>query len=320
MTSPQHNENTDGKTPNPSERSRLHHWLITFLDLLITLLGVLSFILSLVIPKSLDWQRIVVGVVCLFCIAYSLAKNTGVRKSIFSIIKRIYGTLLLLFIISILVMTILIYQESRLIYESISSPSVQVTFNPARGSLYNSWQKIPLHLNPHNDYIIAEGVNEKDYNWIIPVPSGITAGFKYRIDPSVIPIVGASSGGYVMFYNTPADRLRQRTLHFKIKAVVIKGSPDIGVRLVADDPTKAIDKEQVVYELSSVKSLCPIINNKWCDVEVHMDQFDNIRLASPLPPGIDENTINKLVFFIDTQIAADTNGGTLWFSDVKFSP
>ena len=90
----------------------------------------------------------------------------------------------------------------------------------------------------------------------------------------------------------------------------------MGVRLAVDDPTAVGDREKITYEIASLATHGPV-SEKWTTFELPIAAFQQVRYEPPFK-GIDANTINKLVFFVDSRIAALCRKGTIWFSDIAF--
>ena len=51
-----------------------------------------------------------------------------------------------------------------------------------------------------------------------------------------------------------------------------------------------------------------------------MGDFHQVRYEPPFPTGVDENTINKIVFFVDNKTAEQCRPGSFHFSDIWFRP
>jgi len=192
---------------------------------------------------------------------------------------------------------------------------VELRFDRAKGAVYNSWGDEKAQ---HTRHIVAWGTAKGLLDWPIS-DEGLTACFHYRSDPNTPATKDASSGGYLTFYDTPCDRLRYRTLRLQCRATDVEGQADLGVRLVIDDPHLAGNRELVVYELPSLKSFA-VIDSTWRSIRIPISEFQQRHYRPPLPSGLDANTINKIVFFIDNRMVGECCRGTMWISEITFSP
>lgn len=216
------------------------------------------------------------------------------------------------FVFLILIIGIFIYQNIK--------PSTQIThipFNRGNGAIFNSWQ----HQSHQNKHVIAFG-NKKplDLMWVIDEYG--TAHFSYETDLMVLPNDSlASSGGYLTFYRKPCDRLLYREISFDCRATNVIGMADVGIRLAVDNPNATGDRERVTYEIPSLKSYYNgkrSVDGNWQNFSIGIGDFTQTRVETPLPQGVDENTINKVVFFVNLNIIKNCPKATLWFRDITF--
>lgn len=194
----------------------------------------------------------------------------------------------------------------------------EIQFDKTRGALFNSWES--NLTQPRQIYVY--GQHEGDLMWVIN-PTGAGC-FSYQTDTNVTnPDPRASSGGYMTFYDKICDRLIYREVAFKCKATNFDNkTPDVGIRLAVDDPkTAPQDREKVTYELQSLNAYFKgkkKVTNFFQTFTIDLGDFEMIRNEPPFPKGIDINTINKIVFFINSEIVDDCPQATLWFRDIVF--
>lgn len=205
------------------------------------------------------------------------------------------------------------------IYKSVHSKVNQrfIEIKREKGAIFNSW----FHQPSHKKQIFAWG--SLDHNLMWTLDEDKSGRFSYDIDTTITnPHPDACSGGYITFYDRPCDRLTFNTLSFKLRATDFEGKPDIGIRLAVDDPKSTQDREKVAYELSSLNSYLDnkkSISNNYDYYVIDVSDFDMKRIEPPLPDGIDENTINKIVFFINGNIVNSCSKATIWIKDITFN-
>ena len=149
-------------------------------------------------------------------------------------------------------------------------------------------------------------------------------------------------GGILLFYDQPIDRLRYRWLSFEARATHLEddtrpacedgsvgaglGTTDIGLRLVVDDSKSSnpigagtIDRELAIYEIKSLASTSngPLARS-WKEFRVRLADIEMKRPPLRFPAGLDKNTINKLVFYIDGGIAQRCPKAKIWIRDIRF--
>ncbi|HLB90310.1 MAG TPA: hypothetical protein VJK29_21815 [Terriglobales bacterium] len=197
--------------------------------------------------------------------------------------------------------------------------SVAVTFDLAHGQIFNSWQD---PHSGHSKHIRAWGDKLDQSFWDIAGRSPDEASFSYEGDPRLKPSDGASSGGYQAFYDTPTDRRNFAKIVFSLQSAEScgKGKADVGIRLSIDNPLDR-GSEYFTYELASVKKARKgLIDGSWRQFELFVNEFQRIprvRNSGPLPQGLNENTINKVAFFVDNTIVEQCPKNTLFIRGVS---
>jgi hypothetical protein len=184
-----------------------------------------------------------------------------------------------------------------------------ILFDAAKCGLFNSQD----HQTQHTKFLHTDGVM-----WTI-VDDGRTGGFSYHTDPGERASELTSSGGYITFYAEACDRLAFESLRFRCKASSAQGPVNVGIRLAVDDPKEAGDREKVTYVIRSLRAYGQI-DGTWRTFELPLGAFEPNRYEPPFPRGLDSNTINKLVFYVDAEIATSCPQATLWFRDICFLP
>ena len=185
-------------------------------------------------------------------------------------------------------------------------------------AIFNSWENAVA--GTHTRYITASGSGpaESKLKWAVGL-NGTEGTFSYRVDSQITPEGNESSGGWVAFYEDPIDRLRYRSVSLRCKVEKADGVPDVGIRLVVDNPGSTGDRELVVYELSSLAAIAPLTTD-WQLYDIDLAHFVLKTSRPPMPKGLDANTVNKIVFFVTPGIAERCDGATLSFRDVEFQP
>jgi hypothetical protein len=168
------------------------------------------------------------------------------------------------------------------------------------------------HQAAHGNYLSVDSL------WTI-TDDGRTGGFSYRTNPTEKPSQLASVGGYMTFYTEACDRLAFESLRIRCKATDANGVVDVGIRLAVDDPKASGDRELATYEVKSLRAYGQI-DTTWRTFEIPLGAFEPRRNEPPYPRGLDANTINKLVFYVDARIATSCPQATLWFRDICFLP
>jgi hypothetical protein len=198
--------------------------------------------------------------------------------------------------------------------------SIAVTFDPAHGQVFNSWQD---RYSGQTEHIRAWGTKRDPAFWDTAGRSPDEAGFSYEVDPALKPSDGASSGGFQTFYDTPADRRIFHKIAFALQSAEScgKGKADVGIRLTVDDPRYGT--EYFTYELASLKAKKGTIDGSWRPFELYITEFqrvERVRNSAPLPLGLGENTINKVVFFVDSTIVKQCPQNTLLIRGITLQP
>jgi len=257
-------------------------------------------ILTYYIPKEIVWGAGLVFCACTICVKYRWIKSIAKRLQPYLVTTAPW-----------LVVVVLILSALTLYHILPSKKAVLIGFDPGKCAVFNSWQ----HQPTHSKFLVAFGVTEP-LAWGF-ADNGSIGVFQYRTDPLIQPAPGPSSGGYITFYNDKCDRLQFRKLFFRCKATEVTGIPDVGIRLAVDNPRLSQDREMSAYEIESLRNY-GTVDGSWHSFEVPLSDFKQVRNEPPFPPGLDENTINKIVFFVDSRIGQRAAKATLWFSDIKF--
>jgi hypothetical protein len=190
------------------------------------------------------------------------------------------------------------------------SPSVRVV-RFVNGALFNSYENVG---SLHNRFITAYGNDQNKLEWL--VEDGQRSGaFSYTTDRNSIPTSFESSGGYIVFYDHPIDKLQCEELSFECKSLTSTGRADVGVRLAVDNPRATGDRELICYEFPSLASLANL-DESWKEFRIPLRQFHETVRRPPFPEGLDANSINKIVFFVNVTVATNCPKATLWFRDI----
>lgn len=311
---------------------------ITIFSLISTLGGfVLAIIAVLLIPSLSLWTVIVVALIVaiiIFAPLYLFGKRKFLvepYKTAHSSFSHLTTWFVALELVLLGILTYLAWQQqhhyktlddlyklSERIYSTVQPPRkvCLIRFDNARGAIFNSWDHQPQQTR----HIYAFGDPQK-LLWLIDQESA--GHFAYKVDNNVKSnSPKASSGGYIVFYENPCDRLAFREISFASRATGATGPPDVGIRLAVDDPKASGDRERVTYELPSLKEYYKgkqRLDETWQTFTVDIGDFQQTRFESPFPPGIDANSINKIVFFVNDDIGKSCPESTLWFRDIKFS-
>jgi hypothetical protein len=193
-----------------------------------------------------------------------------------------------------------------------SRVTTSIVLRDAPGAIFNSFDHAPSHTH----FLLAFGESKKSMEWRLD-PAKSMASFSYEANNSIRPSGPESCGGYFIFYETPCDKLRYHTISFQCQATDFTGRPDVGVRVVVDDPRAVGDRELVAYDYPSLFVDHPI-NPTWTEFKLHLSDFHQTTMRPPFPNGLDANQLNKVVFFINTTIASNCPSATLSFRDVAF--
>ncbi len=191
--------------------------------------------------------------------------------------------------------------------------TISIRLDDAKAALFNSYEH-SLDIPPY----LAIVPNGDKFTWKIS-DGGRTGNFSVKVASDLEPTFNQSSGGYITFYGNPIDRLQYRTVHFRLKITDASGTPDIGIRLVVDNPKAAGDRELVTYEIESLAKYSKITED-WQAFDMPIGDFQQVRYEPPFPENIDANKINKLVFFIDNRIGKQCTNMTVWVSEIEFKP
>lgn len=288
-------------TPSGSQFTWQH--ILTIIGFI---LGVIGFTVKLfddTQPRALLVVSIVVLVACSFFLGY-LA-----RRRIASTITVLHGPVsafspwlaILTFITSVWVLILVIPAHS----------SVPIRFDAGVSAVYNSWDHVPQHSKRLRAFGTDGGLA-----WTI-ADGGATGSFSYATDKAIATTEDATSGAYITFYGRPCDRLQYRSVHFRCKVTAATGPADLGVRLTVDNPKATKDRELIAYECNSLRRYSAI-DETWRHFDIPLGDFRQARYQPPFPPNLDENSINKIVFFIGTHTSDQCPAATVWIGDVAF--
>ena len=292
-----------------------HHWWKKLLIILLAAFGVAAFVLTLFdsvvqLARLQDWISLIRVGIGIVVVPSILCLH---KPEIFIVFyNRLHGLMSHLvpwLVVFGLVLSIIIYIAVR--------PSQKTTTIPLlkrQGATYNSWD----HYPQLTQYITAFG-EPGDSMWVVDEEGA--AHFSYQINPNIQQNdPNASSGGYMAFYETPCDRLSYHEVSFDGRAIVPKGSPDVGIRLTVDDPTQGFDREVAIYEIPSLKAYYKgqrQLDKSWQTFTFDLNNFERKLRSSPRP-GVDVNFINKIVFFVNNEMVGNCPEGTLWFRNLRF--
>jgi hypothetical protein len=198
---------------------------------------------------------------------------------------------------------------------------VPIKFDPTRGALFNSWNlppEVPLQLAKR---IRAYGSNTpgQELMWVFDADSGrFTFGVNTKVEQND---KNASSGGYMTFYDTPCRKTDYNHLAFdcRITETAQCSDPDVGVRLAVDGQ----GRELATYE---IRSLVGYFTGKytpdgnWKHFDVYIPDLKQVWITSGPTPGIDQNTLNKVAFFVNDTTSRRCSKGTIWIKNVAMLP
>jgi|ERR1700686_1041760 len=289
--------------------------VFSILGLIITPVSILLAYIEVLVPSAwISWVR-GTGVIILLIAFTWLLRVLFIRP--YEWLHNWLNHFVPWFVVLGLILSLAIYLAVQPSQKVITIPLMR-----GNGAIYDSWDYQPQL----NHYISASG-EPNNQMWVID-QEGV-AKFSYRINSDVQQNdPNASSGGYMSFYATPCDRLTYREVSFDSKATAISGQTtnsqfDVGVRLVVDDPNSTgSNREIVIYEVPSLKAYYRgqrQLDNNWQTFTLDLNNFTQKVVGRlPPPPGVDGNSINKIVFFISNDIVKNSPEGTLWFRDIKF--
>lgn len=215
---------------------------------------------------------------------------------------------------------------------TVSHPPIPIVVkNSPLGGLYNSSydyligkqlaNKVPHSLIalPPPGYTHVFAVGDQGSSWVV---QGNESSFSFDRHPDGYRAAWANSGAYVSFPDVVINRLIYRYLTFDCKVTDSEGQPDLGVRLAVDDPqVSEVYKEVAVYELSSLSERYKAkpLSAQWQDYEVYTPSFSEQSQGQPRASNMDENEINKIVFFVNDSMLSKSRKGTIWIRNIVFS-
>jgi hypothetical protein len=201
----------------------------------------------------------------------------------------------------------------------LSSSLKHLDFN-SNAFLFNSWENTPISpkQKAHSRLLTVFGSDIGDMEWV-KHDAGVTGSFSCRTNGNATPDPLASSGGYITFYADPRDRMGMQSIRFRCKGTSKQDAVDFGVRIAVDDPRGAGDRELATYQFNSVASMGPVTGD-WRTLEIPIKNFKMTTLRPPFPRGLDANTINKVVFFLNYSHIKNSSDVTIFLSDITLVP
>jgi len=173
---------------------------------------------------------------------------------------------------------------------------------------------------PKPGYTHVFTVGDEGADWVL---HGNEASFSYDRHDHGFQADWSTSGGLVSFPDVPIDRLVYQYVTFDCRVTDALGVPDLGLRLVVDDPSIASAyKEIAVYELGSLnRQFVAKLSEFWQKYEVYALGLTESPKAAQLSHAHDKDTnkINKVVFFITDAMLNRSARGTVWIRNVVFS-
>jgi len=300
-----------------SAKTIIDEWL----SILLFFAGIVNFFFAPITdwlnPQLRQWIKLGISIV-LVLLAIFKARRWFLLKRV----HFIFGTLapwLIVFVLFLSIITVTLVWLLGANPPHVLLKNQPVPFDSARGEIFNSWQD---PQSGHSKRIQAWGMKQEPFSWEI-ADNGLEGSFAYALDPAMRISEGASSGGYMTFYSDPVDRRTYRRVAFfsRTAATCQKGGGDLGLRLVVDDPRDST--EHFTYEIDSISNSKGTIDVNWKRFEIYLSEFQRMprtHSRAPLPPSVDENTINKIVFFVDNGIAAKCPENTILIRDINFLP
>lgn len=211
-----------------------------------------------------------------------------------------------------------------LLYHEVWPHGVQpiaVRFDPTRGGIFNSWN-LPPEIRPQlSKRIRAYGSSTpgNELMWVIEADS---SRFTFETNPKLQQNDDrASSGAYMTFYDTPCDRKIYHHVAFDCRMTdTAQGCvPDVGIRLGVDGQ----GRELMTYQLASLNSYLKgnqALDGSWRRFDVYIPDLKQTSIAAVPTYGIDQDTLNKVVFFVNDAIVTKCGRGTIWIKNVILSP
>jgi NADH:ubiquinone oxidoreductase subunit 6 (subunit J) len=282
-------------------------------------MAVVAATVALLWPSLQLWALVAVIVVAILLLVGDVAEtlDKGFRQASPYILTVLLVVLLLA-----------IYQTHGTLLSIVENVNQSVSFaianadqdgRPGIGGLFNSWSSAYSEREGYT-HVFTSG--HQGNGWLINQAEE-SASFSYVRHTDQTRHPSSSSGAFLTFYAHPLSRLKYRYLTFWSKISDAEGAPDFGIRLVLDDPDAGeVDKEVVTYELPSARLLGTLpINANWQRFHVYVWQLDQLPAKRACPPKlrIEQNSVNKIVFFVTNEMADRSPKATLWFRDIIFS-
>jgi hypothetical protein len=307
-------QNEDIGTSDRPLSAKLKGWLTT----LLFLSAVLSFFLLLLRPpvlKEATWEWIQFGSTgTLFFVAILSIRNWCALKWTCWLLRiAVPWFILVLLLLSATTLFVVRSLRAKPPEPPRLSP-ISITFDLAHAKIFNSSEDPG---SGHTERLKAWG--SKRGEWEVHGPK--EASFSYKVNPALAVSPNASAGGYILFYANPVDRrVFHKILFFLQSSETCAGKADLGVRLAVDDPRDGA--EDFTYELNSLKRARQVtIGKDWEGFEIGFNEFRPLYpQTGPLPPDLNENTINKVAFFVDNDIAKRCPKNTLLIRDISLQP
>jgi hypothetical protein len=194
------------------------------------------------------------------------------------------------------------------------------------GNLFNSAKDDLIH--PAYIHIIGDPKHELSWG-----KSSEGIYFNFEINSKLMPADDiantASSGGYLRFYNTAIDLRFLKKLVFSMKvdkfdksSSAITCNPDVGLRVVLDDPEKpeGPDRQMIVREIKSVRQQYGIPDSavKPWNIEADIRDFQRVPSNYDIPEKLNSYSVNKVVFFITPAMLKSCSKARYIFRDIGF--
>ncbi len=155
--------------------------------------------------------------------------------------------------------------------------------------------------------------------WVL---DGDSARFTFEVNAKVRQNdKHASSGGYMTFYDTPCKKTDYHHLTFDCRVTERQAGcdPDVGVRLAVDGQ----GQELATYEIESLAKYFngrEYLDGNWKRFDFYIPDFKQVWVTAGPTAGIDQNTLNKVAFFVNEAISQRCATGTIWIKDVALLP
>lgn len=266
---------------------------------------------------------IVIGTGALYIVAACCWFWRDVKRGCGYLHSLVPAILMILLAISL----VILYRIPRI---GVARNPIEITFDRSHGGIYNSWNGAGSaelaytgNIAEVTHQIVAFGSGLSPDDWERSSDHVDEVAFSYKSNLGVTNERGASSGGYQTFYGTPANRRIYRNLVLFLKSAETcgKGRADIGIRLSVDNP--ATHAEAFAYQLKSLAATGVKIDGHWREFELPLRNFEPVPrrwMTAPLPADLGEDSINKIVFYVDGGMARRCPVNTLSVREVRIQP